>query len=115
MPEMTCAEYLNNRIQENYLDWYQFLTESSDEERKQLAEELLDWRWKQINEYLDWIEFRTEEECHSEMMWVIEYLDWMSFDIGWSMDLYEAVEDYLSTRYEKDDDWVLTRIVVKWC
>lgn len=97
-------------IVENEDKWYslfEFLLESTDEDRKIVQDKLVDADYKQFYEFMDSYSFVNKDEVY---MAVCEYYEFvMNRPISmWECgDLYEVVDDYIAERglkFENDED-----------
>ena len=97
-------------IVENEDKWYslfEFLLESTDEDRKIVQDKLVDADYKQFYEFMDSYSFVNKNEVY---MAVCEYYEFvMNRPISmWECgDLYEVADDYIRERglkFENDED-----------
>lgn len=102
----TLGTMLQNIIEEDdkFFNLFDFLTDSTAEDRKKYADMLVDADYKQFYEYMDWYTFVNKDEIY---MAVCEYYEktidrWISmWECG---DMYEIAEDYMRERNLNFDD-----------
>ena len=102
----TLGTMLQNIIEEDwkFFNLFDFLTDSTGEDRKKYADKLMDADSKQFYEYMDWYTFVNKDEVY---MAVCEYYEktidrWIS--MGECGDMSEIAEDYMRERNLNFDD-----------
>ena len=102
----TLGTMLQNIIEEDwkFFNLFDFLTDSTEEDRKKYADKLVDADYKQFYEYMDWYTFVNKDEVY---MAVCEYYEktidrWISmWECG---DMSEIADDYIRNKNLKFDD-----------
>ena len=102
----TLGTMLQNIIEEDwkFFNLFDFLTDSTEEDRKKYADMLVDADYKQFYEYMDGFDFVNKDEVY---MAVCEYYEktidrWIS--MGECGDMSEIAEDYMRERNLNFDD-----------
>ena len=102
----TLGQMLQNIVEEEW-KWYslfEFLLESTDEDRKIVQDKLVDADYKQFYEFMDAYSFANKSEIEMAVCEYYEYI--MDRPVSmWEMwDLYDIADDYMSSRNLKFDD-----------
>ena len=84
---------------------YEFLVDSTSEERKEIQKKLVDSDYKQFYEYMDGYTFVNETEIRMAANEYLEFVNNRPLDMWEMMDMWETVDDYITTRnIQLDDD-----------
>lgn len=97
-------------IVENEDKWYslfEFLLESTDEDRKIVQDKLVDADYKQFYEFMDSYSFVNKDEVYMAVCEYYEFVMNRTISMWECGDLYEIVDDYIAERglkFENDED-----------
>ena len=92
--------------EEKWYSLHEFLLESTDEERKEVQDKLVDADYKQFYEYMDGFTFVNEAEIRMAVNEYLEFVNNRPLCMWEMLDMEEIVEDYIRNRnLEFDDDW----------
>ena len=102
----TLGQMLQN-IVENEDKWYslfEFLVESTDEDRKIVQDKLVDADYKQFYEYMDSFSFVNRDEVYMAVSQYYEFVIDRPISMWECGDLSECADDYIENRNLKFDD-----------
>jgi len=88
-------------IVENEDKWYslfEFLLESTDEDRKIVQDKLVDADYKQFYEFMDWFHFVNSQEVYSAVCEYYEYVMDRPLSMGECPDMYDIADDYITNK-----------------
>ena len=94
-------------IVENEGKWYslfEFLVESTDEDRKIVQDKLVDADYKQFYEFMDTYSFVNRDEVYMAVSQYYEFVIDRPISMGECGDLSECADDYIENRNLKFDD-----------
>ena len=92
--------------EEKWYSLHEFLLESTDEERKEVQDKLVDADYKQFYEYMDGFNFVNEDEIHCAVCQYVEFVNNRPLCMWEMWDLHELAEDYIRNKnIEIDEDW----------
>ena len=104
----TLGTMLQNIVEneEKRFSLHEFLLESTEEDRKEIKNKLIDEDRKQFFEYMDWYTFVNESEINMAVCEYVEHVNDRPLSM-WEMgDISEIADDYIREKnLTLDDDW----------
>ena len=94
----TQGQMLQEINQEYFYNLNDMLIYSTEEQRKEIEQKLVDMDYKQYYEYLDSINFENKDQLESEICKYCEYVNQQPLWMGEMGDISDMAEDYIRER-----------------
>lgn len=94
----TLGQLLQEIVENDWDRWYSlydFLTESTEEDRKRIERELLNADATQLRDYLNGYSFVNKQEVYTAVCEYTEHVNQRPLCMGEMGDIWEVAEDYL--------------------
>lgn len=90
--------------EEKRFSLHEFLLESTDEERKEIEDKLVDYDFKQFYEYMDGFTFVNRSEVNMAICDYMEKINARPLCIWEMVDVWELADEYIDNRKLKLED-----------